>query len=152
MSARTVVLPFLVLLLLPALSASAASRSATGAAATRPAPAAPTGVVNLNTATEAELRRLPGIGASKAARIVKERAKGKYASTDQIMRVKGIGRGIYRRLKPYLAVAGSTTLEHKVRPPARARLVCPGAEPETESGPRPGTETSSAAVVRPPAG
>lgn len=82
-------------------------------------PAAPvSGVVNLNTATDAELRNLPGIGPTKAQRIVAHRARQKFASIDQLMKVKGIGRKTFRKLKPHLAVSGPTTL--KKLPRARA--------------------------------
>lgn len=69
-----------------------------------------TGVININTATETELQMLPGIGAKKAELIVAVRATRKYENPEQIRRVKGIGRNTYRRLKPYLAVNGNTTL------------------------------------------
>ncbi len=69
-----------------------------------------TGVVNINTATADELRMLPGIGAKKAQRILDQRAKHKFDSTDQLMKVKGIGRATYRKLKPNLAVTGANTI------------------------------------------
>lgn len=100
----------------------------------RPALAVPpaaevAGVVNLNTATESELRRLPGIGPSKAQRIVEARQKRKFDTTDQIMRVKGIGRKTYRKLKPHLAVHGATTLERRPKPTKAPRTPGENASP-----------------------
>jgi competence protein ComEA len=96
----------------------------------RPAEAAPrkpievSGVVNLNTASEAQLRLLPGVGLKKAQRIDEARKKHKFESTEQIMKVKGFGKITYRKLKPHLAVTGATTiarLSPKDPPPAGAK-------------------------------
>ena len=49
-------------------------------------------MVNINTATEGELTVLDGIGSSKAQAIILYRqAFGKFASVDELTRVKGIG-------------------------------------------------------------
>ena len=49
-------------------------------------------MVNINTATEGELATLDGIGSSKAQAIILYRqAFGKFASVDELTRVKGIG-------------------------------------------------------------
>jgi comEA protein len=73
--------------------------------------AAPSGVVNLNTASSEELERLPGIGPSRAKAILELRARIKrFARIEDVLRVKGIGRATFRRLRPYLSVEGSTTL------------------------------------------
>ncbi|MBM3123364.1 MAG: ComEA family DNA-binding protein, partial [Chloroflexi bacterium] len=68
---------------------------ATGEAAAGPAPGAPEtpgAVVNLNTATLAELDRLPGIGPSLAREILAYReAHGAFASVDDLLLVPGIG-------------------------------------------------------------
>ncbi len=74
------------------------------------------GVVNINTASPAQLGLLPGIGAAKARRIVAYRAKRKFKATHELVRVRGIGRRTYRRLKPYLTLTGPTTLARKARP------------------------------------
>ncbi len=63
-------------------------------------------VVDLNTATSAELESLPGIGPSKAQAIIDFRSKNKFKKVDDIMKVKGIGRKSFLKLKPYLKVSG----------------------------------------------
>ncbi len=51
-----------------------------------------TGVINLNTASAAQLETLPGIGASTAAKIVGDReSNGPFKSVQDLMRVSGIG-------------------------------------------------------------
>lgn len=56
--------------------------------------------VNINTATAEELKTLPGIGPAKAAAIVEYRqANGGFKAVDDLKKVKGIGEGIFNRLK-----------------------------------------------------
>ena len=74
------------------------------------------GVVNINTASPEQLRLLPRIGPSMARRIVAYRIKRRFRRPREIVRVRGIGRRTYRRLRPYLAVTGPTTLKKKVKP------------------------------------
>lgn len=93
---------------LPGLVVGAAS--AQEAASTQEAEAARPGVVNLNTATEEELMRLPGVGPSRAAAIVAMRQRRPFRRAQEILRVRGIGRATFRRLEPHLAVDGPTTL------------------------------------------
>lgn len=65
----------------------------------------PDGRVVLNAATEEELRRLPGVGPSKARAIVALRAKlGKLKRPEDLLRVKGIGRRSLARMRPLLVV------------------------------------------------
>lgn len=78
------------------------------------APAEETPVVNINTATVEELMRLPGIGAHKAEGIVARREKKKFARPEDLLEVKGIGRGIFKKCKPFVRVNGTTTLAQKV--------------------------------------
>lgn len=70
------------------------------------------GVVNLNTATEEELVRLPGIGPAKAQAILRMREqRGSFKKVEDVMQVRGIGRKTFRKLQPMLTLQGRTTLE-----------------------------------------
>jgi competence protein ComEA len=112
------------------------------------------GVINLNTATEAELRRLPSIGPAKAERILAQRAKHKFDTIDQLMKVKGIGRKTYRLLKPHLAVNGPTTLQKvaKNRPAPDDDERATEAKPEASTRPpTPKTPVKPQASVMPAA-
>ncbi len=80
---------------------------------------APTGHVNINTASAEELRGLPGIGPSKADAIVALRRRvHRFRRIEEVMRVRGIGRATFRRLRTWLTVDGPTTLS---APPSRHR-------------------------------
>ncbi len=61
--------------------------------------------IDLNTATEAELQRLPGVGAVKSAEIVKQRNKmGKFWTAEDIMCTDGIGPKIFEKIKDFVKV------------------------------------------------
>ena len=63
------------------------------------------GLLNINTATAAELDALPGIGEKKAQAIVDYRAEnGPFGSIDDIKEVKGIGDGIFEQIKDLITV------------------------------------------------
>lgn len=67
------------------------------------AKAAPTGKVNINSASAEQLSALPGIGAKLAARIVEHRQKsGVFKSVQELMTVKGVGEKNFEKLQPYL--------------------------------------------------
>ncbi|MFZ5816365.1 MAG: helix-hairpin-helix domain-containing protein [Bacillota bacterium] len=62
-------------------------------------------VVNLNTATAAELERVPGIGPATARAIVQHRTKhGPFRRVEDLTAVSGIGPKTLKRLRPYLTV------------------------------------------------
>ena len=73
-----------------------------------PAAAAAAKVVNLNSATAADLETLPGIGARTAERILEYRQKnGSFKKIEELMNVKGIGEKSFLKLKPLVTVTPS---------------------------------------------
>jgi competence protein ComEA len=69
------------------------------------AKAAPSAVVNLNSATTAELETLPGIGPRAAQRIVEFRTKnGGFKKVEDLMKIQGIGERSFLKLKPLITV------------------------------------------------
>jgi comEA protein len=76
--------------------------TSTGAALAA-AKAAPTGKININTASAQQLATLPGVGEKLAARIVDTRQKsGGFKSVQELMNVQGIGEKNFAKLQPYL--------------------------------------------------
>lgn len=72
--------------------------------------------VNINSADASQLALLPRIGPSVAQRIVEFRKQnGPFKSAEDLMLVRGIGEKTFALIKPYVAVAGETTLKEKVK-------------------------------------
>ena len=82
-------------------AAPAAGQSAKPAASK----SAPAAIVNLNTATTAQLAALPGVGDKAAQRIVEYRDKnGGFKKIEEPMNVKGFGEKSFLKLKPHITV------------------------------------------------
>lgn len=65
----------------------------------------PSGKVNINTATEAELMTLSGIGAGKAKAIISYREEhGSFAEPSDLKKVSGIGDGTYEKIVDDISV------------------------------------------------
>jgi competence protein ComEA len=68
--------------------------------------------VNLNTATQADLEKLPGIGPAMAKAILEYRQKnGSFKKIEELMNVKGIGEKAFLKLKPQITVAAAKATE-----------------------------------------
>ena len=96
-------LPALVLVSLFAAAPHASAQSASRASAK--ASTTSTAIVNINTASAAELDALPGIGAKMAERIVEYRQKnGPFKKVEDLMNVRGVGEKNFLKLKPQITV------------------------------------------------
>lgn len=70
---------------------------------TVPTPAAGGPILSLNSASEAELDTLPGVGPVTARAIIEYRTQmGGFQSVDELVNVKGIGDKKLAKMKPYL--------------------------------------------------
>ena len=64
-----------------------------------------TSKININTATQAELETLPGIGPSTALKIINYRTEnGKFGSIEEIKEVSGIGDSKYNSIKDLICI------------------------------------------------
>jgi comEA protein len=70
---------------------------------------APSGKVNINTATAQQLTVLPGVGEKLAARIVDYRQKsGGFKNVSELMNVQGIGEKNLAKIQAFLTTTGET--------------------------------------------
>ncbi|HPU78884.1 helix-hairpin-helix domain-containing protein, partial [Accumulibacter sp.] len=94
--------------------------------------------VNVNTANEAELQMLTGIGPAKAKAIIDYRTKnGAFKSVDDLTKVPGIGPAVLGKMKNDVTLSGLTT----AKTPAQA--AAPANEP---AKPSPAASSSPAPV------
>lgn len=61
--------------------------------------------INLNVATESELRSIDGIGEKLAKRIIDKRDSiGRFTAVEQLLEIEGIGENIFDKIKDYVTV------------------------------------------------
>ena len=60
--------------------------------------------VDLNTATMEQLHTLKGIGHKKAVAIIEYRKEHKFTKIEDIMKVKGIGKKLFEKIKSEIEV------------------------------------------------
>lgn len=74
----------------------------------------PKALVNLNTASVAELARLPGVGQVIARRIVRHREKsGSFRKVDELLVIRGISQAKLEKLRPLVTVGEELPKEEK---------------------------------------
>ena len=62
-------------------------------------------LIDINTASRAELERLPGIGAGLAARIIEHREHfGRFRRAEHLIMVRGIGERRFRKMRAFVRV------------------------------------------------
>jgi competence protein ComEA len=84
--------------------ASSATGDQTSADPTEAA-TAPSGLININQASAAQLDTLPGIGATKAQAIIDYRTQnGPFLKVDDLEKVKGIGPATVEKLRPKVTI------------------------------------------------
>src|SRR3990167_3279059 len=69
------------------------------------------GVINVNTATDQELKLLPGVGELRAQATMEARPAKPFGNLEDLLAVKGIGEKMIRKRAPCLAFEGETTLK-----------------------------------------
>ncbi len=83
-------------------STSAATDSASNASS---GTSSQSGLININTASEKDLEKLPGIGEATAKAIVEDRMQhGSFKSIEDLMRVSGIGEKKFEKIKGQICV------------------------------------------------
>lgn len=65
--------------------------------------------ININSCSAAVLKRLPGISAETAEEIIRARdSNGRFTNVEDLLQVKGIDKGTFKKLKAFIIVGEST--------------------------------------------
>jgi competence protein ComEA len=73
--------------------------------------------IDLNSATAAELMRLPGVGKKRAEAIVASRDKRPFRKTDEVLRVKGLSPAWFSKARGLLTVGEAPAAQRPADPP-----------------------------------
>src|SRR3990167_8033719 len=80
------------------------------------------GKVNINTATEAQIALLPGLGPKLATEVVNYRTNnGGFKTIEDIKKVSGVGDKKFEKIKDYVVLEGETTI--KSTKPAKGKRI-----------------------------
>jgi len=88
------------------------------------------GQIDINTATEAQLRTVKGIGPKKAEAIIQNRP---YSSLEDLRKIKGVGAKTLEKWRPSLSVGKKTAAPAKAEAPVKAEAP---AKAEAEAEPK----------------
>lgn len=72
--------------------------------------------IDLNSATAAELMRLPGVGKKRADAIVAARDKRPFRKADEVLRVKGLSQPWFTKVKGMLTVGEAPAAQRPAEP------------------------------------
>ena len=91
--------------------------------------------INLQTASKKDLMCINGIGAKKAEAIIKYRKANKLKSADDLLKIKGFGKGVVANVK-----AGKKVVACGGKKSAKSKKAVKKTTPTTKSSEKKGTE------------